>query len=57
MNEQEIMQYTFKFNCFKTFPVSEFEKIVAKMREIGYEGELVDNGNVVFSKVGGNNVK
>jgi hypothetical protein len=43
---------SFKLVVFKTFPLSELERITYALKRLGYEGELADNGNVVFCKTG-----
>jgi hypothetical protein len=50
MTEEQIKKTTFKLSFFDTFPVSEFEKINKCMKELGYEGQLVFNGNIVYTK-------
>jgi hypothetical protein len=52
--ENEIKKGNVKLQVFDEFPLTELEKIRKFMDDLGYDGILVENGNVVFQKrVGG----
>jgi len=50
MNETEIKQKTFKLFGFDEFPISELKKIDKALEDLGYSGEISNNGNIVYTK-------
>lgn len=50
MTEEFDPKRHFKMSIFRSFSFHEIAKVVDKMKEIGYEAELADNGNIVFTK-------
>ena len=51
MNELEVKKKTFKFFGFEEFPLEELRKIDDAIKNIGYEGSIISNGNIVYRKV------
>jgi hypothetical protein len=49
--EKKIMQGNVKLTVFEgEFPLTELEKIRKAFDDLGYDGVLEDNGNIVFQK-------
>jgi ABC-type Na+ transport system ATPase subunit NatA len=51
MNEKEVMEGNIKLVVFDSFPYKELKKVCDAIVNLGYECELVSNGNIVFQKL------
>lgn len=49
MNEKEVMQTNMKLTVFDSFPYKRLREVVDAICELGFECEVVDNGNFVFT--------
>jgi len=49
--ERKIKETCIKFHAFDEFPMSELRKIDDAMLKLGYNANLIDNGNIVYIKV------
>lgn len=44
--EKTTEEKTFKIHSYKAFPYSEMKKVLLAIEKLGYNIELVDNGNI-----------
>lgn len=51
--EEKIKRTCIKFHSFEEFPMRELIKIDEAMLKLGYVGNLVSNGNIVYVKIVG----
>ena len=51
MDEEEIMKANLKLSVFESFPYKRLREVCDKICELGFECEIVDNGNIVFMDV------
>ena len=49
-NEEKIKKGNLKVTVFDTFPLDEMIKINKAFKELGYVGNIISNGNIVFQK-------
>ncbi len=48
--DNEIKKGNVKLTVFNSFPYKELNKIIIAVCNLGYSCEVVDNGNIVFTK-------
>ena len=50
MSEKDIMKGNLKLTFFDSFPYDELKRVCDAIIALGYDCEIVDNGNIVFQR-------